>query len=101
LGKGKIGYREAYLVEALPAIGPAERFYFDRESGLLIRWDGVRSGWRGRGPVEIYFDDWREVAGLKTPFRVTRSSPQFTLVMTVNEVKYDMAIDEAIFKPGR
>jgi hypothetical protein len=75
--------------------------YFEKESGLLIRWDGVRSGWRGRGLVEVYFDDWREVEGVKLPFRVTRSSPQFTIVLTVEEVKFDVAIDDQMFTQGR
>ncbi len=101
LGSVKIGYREAYLVEARPAIGEPDRLYFEKDSGLLIRWDGTRSDWRGRGLVEVYFDDWREVEGLKLPFRVTRSSPQFTIVLMVEEVKYDVAIDELIFTPGR
>ncbi len=100
LGKVKIGYREAYLVEAKPAVGDPDKLYFEDASGLLIRWDGVRSDWRGRGLVEVYFDDWREVDGIKLPFRVSRSSPHFTIVFTVKEVKHDIVIDELMFAPG-
>jgi len=49
LGRVKIGYRQAYLLEAKPAVGQPDKFYFELESGNLIRWDGVRSDWRGRG----------------------------------------------------
>jgi tetratricopeptide (TPR) repeat protein len=97
LGRVKIGYREAYLVEAKPGDGEAEKFYFETESGLLIRWDGVRSNWRERAPVETYYDDWREVEGIKVPFRVTSSSPHFSIAFKVEEVKHDVAIDDVVF----
>jgi tetratricopeptide (TPR) repeat protein len=97
LGRVKIGYREAYLVEAKPSGGDAEKFYFETESGMLIRWDGVRSNWRERALIETYYDDWREVQGIKVPFRVTRSSPHFTIAFTVDEVKHDVAIDDMVF----
>jgi Tetratricopeptide repeat len=97
LGRVKIGYREAYLVEAKPATGEADKFYFETSTGMLIRSDGVRSGWRERALVEVYYDDWRAVEGIKVPFRVTRSSPHFTIAMTVDEVKYDVALDDQVF----
>jgi FimV-like protein len=97
LGRVKIGFREAYLVEARPASGESERFYFETSSGMLIRWDGVRSSWRERALVEVYFDDWREVEGIRVPFRITRSSPHFTIALSVEEVKHGVAIDDLVF----
>jgi FimV-like protein len=99
LGRVKIGFRTSYLVEAKPASGDVDKFYFEVESGMLIRWDGVRSNWRERGVVEVYYDDWREVDGIKIPFQVTRSSPHFTIAFTVDEVKLNVAIDDSIFSP--
>ena len=97
LGRVKIGYREAYLVEARPGTGEPDKFYFESSSGTLIRSDIVRSGWRERALVEIYYDDWREVDGIKVPFRITRSSPHFTIAMTVDEVKQNVPIDDMVF----
>ena len=100
LGRVKVGFRESYLVEAKPASGEADKLYFEVESGMLIRWDGVRSNWRERGLVEVYFDDWREVDGIKIPFQVTRSSAHFKIAFTVDEVKLNVAIDDSIFSPS-
>jgi len=97
LGRVKIGYREAYLVEAKAGDGEVERFYFEKTSGLLIRWDGVRSNWRERASVETYYDDWRDVDGIKVPFRVTRSSPHFSIAFKVEEVRHDVTIDDVVF----
>jgi hypothetical protein len=100
LGRVKVGFRESYLVEAKPTSGEPDKFYFEAESGTLIRWDGVRSNWRERGVVEVYYDDWRDVEGVKIPFRVTRSSPHFAIAFTVEEVKLNVAIDDSIFTPS-
>jgi tetratricopeptide (TPR) repeat protein len=97
LGRVKIGYREAYLVEASPETGPADKFYFETSSGLLIRFDGVRTSWRGRSNFEVYYDEWKEVEGVMVPFRVTHSSPNFSISFAVNEVKYNLMIDDSIF----
>jgi hypothetical protein len=97
LGRVKVGFREAYLVEAKPMTGDSERFYFECNSGTLIRWDGVRSSWRERALIEVYYDDWREVEGVKVPFRVTRSSPHFTITFSVEDVKHDVAVDDLVF----
>jgi tetratricopeptide (TPR) repeat protein len=99
LGRVKVGFRESYLVEAKPAIGEADKFYFEVSSGTLIRRDGVRSNWRERGVVEVYYDDWRDVEGVKVPFQVTRSSPHFTIAFTVDEIKLNVAVDDSIFSP--
>jgi FimV-like protein len=100
VGRVKVGFRTAYLVEAKPASGEADKFYFEVESGTLIRWDGVRSNWRERGVVEVYYDDWREIDGVKFPFQVTRSWPHFTIAFSIEEVKQNIAIDDSIFSPS-
>jgi tetratricopeptide (TPR) repeat protein len=97
LGRVKIGYREAYLVEATSATGAADKFYFETSSGLLIRFDGERTSWRGRARFEVYYDEWKDVEGVMVPFRVTRSSPHFSISFSVNEVKNNVVVDDAIF----
>ena len=96
--KVKEGFREVYVVEAVPAGGSAERFYFDVDSGLLVRRDLTRRVSKGPVRSEIYFSDWRDVDGVKLPFRMTQSLPTMKFVTTIEEVKHNVPVDDAIFR---
>jgi tetratricopeptide (TPR) repeat protein len=94
LGKSNIGFREVYLVELQSVTGPAEQLYLDVSTHLPVRVNA--SG------LEIYFDDWRELDGVKCPFSITQSSSGLTLKVTLQEVKHNVAVDDALFeKPVR
>lgn len=80
-GREKVGDAEAYLVEATPARGPASLLYFDAQTGLLLRRDGVD------------FEDYREVDGVKLPF--VQRSPGGTI--TLKDVRHNVAISDAQF----
>lgn len=97
LGVSKIGFREAYVVEARPSLGEAERLYFSKENGLLIKLDAVKASPRGRMMAEVYLDDWKDVDGIKMPFTITQLFPGLSLVFTVEEVKHDAPIDDVVF----
>lgn len=102
VGKVKHGFREVYLVEATPRAGSPELFYFDVESGLLIRRDITRQTSQGLVRAEVYLSDWREVDGVKIPFKMTHATPNLTFVFTIEEVKHNVPVDEGIFrKPAR
>jgi hypothetical protein len=64
---------EVQLVQGSGPRGMMVTLYFDRESGLLLR--TVRYGRSpiGRLPTQIDYADYREVGGLKMPFRLTFS----------------------------
>ena len=98
VGTGTVGTREAHIVEATPRIGAVERLYFDVETGLLIRRDAMGAGSNGVVRAEFYFSDWREVDGVKIPFKTTEQTPNATYVFTVEEVKHNVMLDEGIFR---
>ncbi|MDQ2855262.1 MAG: S41 family peptidase [Acidobacteriota bacterium] len=85
LGKDKVGEREAFVLHSFsPRI--LEKFYFDALTGLLLR--------KGN----IYYDDYREVDGVKLPFKVTDdSSYGFGIVVRLSEIKHNVPIDQAKF----
>lgn len=98
LGKTKSGFRELYVVQAVPRGGAAEYFYFDVESGLLFRRDTMRQTFEGIARAEMYYGDWREVDGIRLPFSITQSMPQMTLGFTVEEVKHNVPLEETVFR---
>ena len=97
LGKVKEGFRQVYLVEAVPRTGTAENLYFDVESGLLVRRDVPRRTSKGVVRAEVYFSDWRDVDGVKVPFKITQAIENTKFVITFEDVKQNVPVDDAIF----
>jgi len=99
--KEKVGERAAWLVEAVPAEGKPEKMYFDAETGLLVRQDAEREGPQGAAVVQVYFEDYRDVDGVKVPFTIRQVMPMFELSIKFSEVKHNVEIDDAKFaKPA-
>jgi ribosomal protein L21E len=97
--KDKVGDRETYVVEAVPHDGKPDTIYFDAQTGLLIRLDGVIEGEKGRpAPTEIYFEDYREVDGVKLPFTQRQSGPGYNITIKLYEIKHNVPVDDAKFK---
>ena len=100
--KARLKGRDVYVVEGKPAKGPSEKLLFDTESGLLVRWDMARRNPnRGTVFVKVSLDDYREVDGVKVPFRVRFAFESFDFTIKINELQHNVSIDDAIFKkPG-
>jgi len=100
-GKEKLGAREAYLLEATPPEGDVEKFYFDANTGLLIRVDAERDGPQGPTMIQTFLDDFRDVEGCKLPFLLRQSGADFEIVLKVTDLKVNAEVDDAIFaKPA-
>ncbi len=100
-GKEKVADRDAYLVEAKPASGVVEKWYFDVENSLLVRVDAERSSPQGSAVVESYFSDYRDVDGVKFPFGIRQVMPGLTIMSKLDEVKNNVDIEDAKFaKPA-
>ena len=97
-GKSKIGYREVYVIDMQPVNGAAERLFLDAQTYLPVRMNTVRVVQGFSVPVEIYYDDWREADGIKVPYVITHTYQKRTILMTVNEVKNNVPVDEKIFE---
>lgn len=100
--KARLNGRDVYVVEGTPVKGPAEKLFFDKDNGLLVRWDMARRDpRRGNVFVKVHLDDYREVDGVKVPFRVRFVFEYFDFTVKIDEVKHNVPIDEEVFKkPG-
>ena len=97
----KIGDREFYVLFATQAGQPPAKFYFDEQSGLLIRLVRFADSPLGRNPTQIDYADYRDVDGAQVPFRVTVSQPGSTSSMQLDVVQQNVPIDGAKFvKPA-
>jgi zinc protease len=100
-GKEKFGAGEAYIVMATPAEGSVEKWYFDTQSGLLVRADSERESPMGKVPIETYMENYKDVDGVKMAHTVRITNPSFSINITIQEVKQNIPIEDTKFnKPA-
>ncbi len=71
--------------------------YFDSKSGLLARLVRYSDSPLGLSPTQIDYSDYREVSGVKMPFRSTVTWLDGRAIVQFNEVKANTPIDAAKF----
>jgi hypothetical protein len=97
-GPEAVGDRSAYVVMVRGAAG-VDRYYFDTETGLLLRYDTGAPTFLGPLPLEVDFADYRAVEAVKLPFSITWSAPERKWQRTVSAVKLNAAVAAADFQP--
>ena len=102
-GKTKVDDRDAYIVEATTPEGATEKWYFDAETGLLVRRDFERVTLDdGIVLYEVDYDDYKDVDGLKLASTVRRKTPDYTLTYRFTEIKQNIPVEDAKFnKPDK
>ena len=74
-GKGRLGDEEVWIVRVESDLLPPLTRYVSTRTGLLLReeaWLTVKTA--GTVPLTVRYEDYREVAGVKVPFRLTSES---------------------------
>jgi photosynthetic reaction center cytochrome c subunit len=96
-GTETIGDHDAYFVVGEREEKTSVRLYFDTQSGLLLRL--VRYGETpfGRMPTQIDYADYREVEGVKIPYRWTLARPSGRFTIQLTEIKQNVPVDDAKF----
>ena len=83
------------------ATGTLATFYFDSGSGLLVRLVRYAESRVGRLPTQIDFSDYRDVAGVKMPFKWKMTWLDGFEDVTLTEIQPNPAIDAAKFAKPR
>ena len=90
--------------ETLVGSGPGRppvRLYFDAQTGLLTRMVRFTETPLGRIPTQVDYADYRELDGVKTPFRWTLSRPNGRFTIQIATAKINVPIDDSKFaKPN-
>ncbi len=76
---------------------PATTLSFDKSTGLLVRMVRLADTPVGRNPTQIDYADYRDADGVKIPFRWTLSRTNGRFTIQLNEVKSNVAIEDAKF----
>ncbi len=100
-GRDKVDGKDAYVIEAVPTGVSPETWFFDTETGLLSRADAEREGPNGVSQVQMYFEDYKDVDGVKIPHAIRQTTPEFSLSLKFSEIKQNVDIEDAKFsKPA-
>lgn len=103
-GTEKVGDEECYIVELTPDKGTKVTELYSTKTFLLLKRRGlIPSSTRELNlPYTITFSDYREVDGIKLPFRFVNSTPSMGEIISVlKSVKHNVPIDDKTFAPRK
>lgn len=93
--------RKVQVVQGTTAGGSIATLYFDPNTGLLVRMRRYAASPVGRMPTQFDFSDYRDVAGVKMPFKWTMTWLDGRENVELSEVQPNVPIDAQKFaKPA-
>ena len=99
IGPADVDGKPAWQVEMVAKEGKPETWFFDRDSGLLVKTSGVLSTAMGDLTTEVTNSDFRTVDGILTPFAMTQKAMSQTIVMRLDKITFNTAIPGDRFDP--
>jgi outer membrane lipoprotein-sorting protein len=89
--------RQVQVVQGSTPGGAFATLYFDADSGLLVRVMRYTDSFVGRFPTQIDYSDYRELSGVKMPFKWTVVWLDGLQTFELTDVKLNVPIDSAKF----
>ena len=96
-GKQPVGDRTAYVMIARTSAGAA-RYYFDADTGLLLRVITSTPTYLGSLPLQVDYSDYREVNGVKLPFDEQWSTHEATWERKISAITLNGPVDASAFQ---
>jgi hypothetical protein len=98
-GVSKVGERDAYVLVEKRAPDTTVRYFFDRETGLLVRQLTLRETVLNALPEQVDYEDYRDAGGVHLPFKITISAIDTydSSARKFTEIKTNVPVDDAIF----
>ena len=93
----KIGDHDVYVVSGGSGGEVAAKFYFDQQSGLLLRMLRYSDSPLGRNPTQVDYSDYRDEGKLKVPFQRTISTPRSRYSIRIEHVQDNVPVDDSKF----
>jgi len=94
-----INDRDAQVVQGRTAAGTLVTLYFDVETGLLTRLMRYTDSPIGRIVTQYEYDDYRAVAGVRIPFKWTRTWLDGRSVFQLTDVQPNVNVPPERFAP--
>ncbi len=103
VGKEEFDDKPVYRVKLTNKNGDARFYLFDATSFFVVRWEGIRKLEEKEFPWESVFSDYRDVQGLRFPFRIAQGSPgtEIKQSLVTDKIEINPQIDDSHFnKPA-
>jgi CubicO group peptidase (beta-lactamase class C family) len=103
-GTAKVGDEDVYIVSFEPEKGTAFKEYYSTKTFLLLKREGiVPSSTSSQSlPYTVTYSDYRDIDGVKMPFRtVNNSISNGNIVNVVKSVKHNVPVDDKLFAPRK
>lgn len=99
VGKEVLDDKPVYRLKLTNKNGDVRFYFFDANTFLLRKWEGTRKNGDRELPWESYFSDFRDVQGLKYPFRIDQGSPGTDDKQTLitEKIEIDPPLDDTRF----
>lgn len=96
-GPEKIDDHEAYVVIGFGPAGP-QRFFFDTQSGLLLRSSLLNQTVLGGLPQQTDYEDYRDINGVKIPSTLRIAGPEATMTYHFDQITANAPLEDAHFE---
>ena len=97
-GMEKINGKDAYRVELTISTGKKLTHYFDAVTGLKLKESKTLKTPQGEFAQVIEFDDYKEVNGVKYPFKYVQNVGPQSIALTVTSIEVNKGIDDSLFE---
>ncbi|HEX3101835.1 MAG TPA: serine hydrolase domain-containing protein, partial [Pyrinomonadaceae bacterium] len=104
IGTAKINGEDAWIVSFESEKGTPYREYYSTKTFLALRRDGLIASSTSdqQIPYQVTFTDYRDVDGLKLPFKtINNNIANGNIVTTVKSIKHNVPIDDSVFGPKK
>jgi hypothetical protein len=98
---GKVDDADVIILSGRPVPAVVEQFFFDRNSGLLLRRTVSTRTAFGQLPEQFDYSDYREVNGVKVPFTTRYAMWIAVTTQKFSDVKLNVPVDDARFAKPR
>ena len=98
-GKEDLNGKPVYRLKITARSGQVRSYLIDAGTCLTIKWEGTRKLGAQPLPWESLLSDYREVQGLKFPFKIDQGSPgtEYKQTLTIDKIEINPKIDESHF----
>lgn len=103
VGKEDAGGKPVYRLKITSKTGEARSYLIDSSTFLTTKWEGIRKVADQDLPWECNLSEYREVEGLKFPFKIDQGSPgtEYRQMLTVEKIEINPKIEDLHFaKPS-
>ena len=97
-GRAKVGDHDAFAVVAHEPGGKTVTMYLDAQTGVRVAEDSEGPDESGNVvKTKLLFEDYRSGGGIHIPYRIRISAPNVSVVIQIQDVKFNDPVDDAKF----